>query len=124
MGLYRINETKSQSLSTPATFTIQFEMLSFADEYKAIYNQNTQNDQNKKNTQTEQKIEKKPLDLSQKMKGRMTPLKILLLHSDFLLLMKCLFFNIAYDDLKDEMMVSNYVPAKKPEKGEFQSASN
>jgi len=39
----------------------------------------------------------------------MDPVLFKFYHEDFLLLMKCMNFNVSYDDLMDSLFVSNYV---------------
>ena len=97
MGLVKIINGKRYELSKRFNFNLSIERLLYEEEYRTIY-ENEDPTANKFN-----------LISGMRLDGIMSPVILSFYHEDFLLLMRCIFFNITYDDLQDKLFLSNYV---------------
>ena len=97
MGIYRVEGEKRIQMSKQVNFDIGFERALFPEEYKLLYSEGEHI------TKT-----KFVLDVGMNLEGRMSPIILMLQHEDYLMIMKCLNFNIVYDDLMDKMFLSDY----------------
>jgi len=104
MGFFKVLNSNKFELTKEFNFDLLFERLLFTDEYRAAYGFD----------EDQQHQQKFNLDDSMKLDGRMSPMIMIMVHEDYLLIMRCLFFNVTYDDLMDKLFVSNYqeVPPK------------
>ena len=93
MEIFKVNKKDEQaevksSLSRKANFTFFFERLLFGEEYAILDDHHD-------------------LNLSMKLVGGMSPFLLTIVHEDYLLVMRCLFFNITYTDERDEFYLTD-----------------
>ena len=95
MGISKVRIVGEKEIKTAITrqieFGLSFEKVCFVDEYNLLV-----------------KEKGKKVDISMKLEGKMSPMILSLKSKDYRLIMKCLNFNISYDDLNDQMFVSDY----------------
>lgn len=103
MGLYKIVNDKQIKLTDDFDFTIDFERLLYYQEYITIYG-------GKDYLDPKVSADKKFfIQYGNTIDGIMDPVLFEFYHEDFLLFMKFVNFNAAYDDKMDKLFVSSYV---------------
>ena len=97
MCMYRVQGDQKFEMSSKVNFDLGMERPLFVDEYKLIYSEGEHI------TKT-----KFTLNAGMKLTGKMSPMILMLQHEDYLMVMRCLNFNIGYDDGQDKMFLSDY----------------
>ena len=95
--MYRVEGKNRFELSRRVNFDMAFERPLFVQEYQLIYSEGEDKAKAKFNFYNGNKLE-----------GKMTPITMLFQREDYLMIMRCLYFNIQYDDTMDKMFYLDY----------------
>lgn len=98
MGIYKVDGENTAQISKQTMLGMKLERTLMYDEYVAVYSDGQP---------PVGSPERFTFDMAIKIDGRIAPIIMLLQRDDYLLIMKSVFHNIQYDDVREKLFMSN-----------------